>query len=342
MTRLFLCLLSLCSISACGGTASPHDALWKRYTQSLARTLEREAPARPEQMLPQLPSGADLRFVIRNAHINVLEFMRLRRCKLGQTIAEKNSILGRHGDAAAALVFSLRFLDEVDACIDGLDDVSLISSLEDARAKHRENLAKLLFNALIAGPEFREAWHAPAQTRQAYPPQQHDVAATALRHWLTLQERWLQGKELHRYPEIVPLLETLRRGLGGEWLHFQREAIQGLETANAIISQRVDGRPLCLNGQANHRATVFASVLERVFIEGIQTQASAANRHQQALLEALNAVTSSFSGQLQLPDGYREWQQQLLTLRERLLQAHRRHVALSSALLQQCGLHTAT
>lgn len=333
-------ILLLSALLLACDAADPQAAQWQQYVKSLSRSLDRQAPTTALMPLPTLPSSATLLRQVDSEQINLLEFLRLRRCALGQTLAEKNSILGRHGDHAAALIFTLRFLDEVDSCISTLGDdaPALVASLQSAKQRKRAQLPAQLFNALIAGPEFRQLWTAPAQQRQSYPPMQRDVAVAALAHWRLLQTQWLAGRDYQRHSELLPLLADIRRGLGGEWLHYQRQARQGLEQANALLAQRLRGRPLCLTGGANQNARIFAQVLHKQFIAGIQAEAGLANRHQQALLAELAAIDAALAAQQALPPSYLVWQQQLSRLGEDLLQAFRRHVKLSGELLAQCGL----
>tara|TARA_Y100000782_G_scaffold113656_1_gene147300 strand:+ start:27524 stop:28573 length:1050 start_codon:yes stop_codon:yes gene_type:complete len=340
VTRIVCYLLFSSLLVSCGDRPDAYEALWQRYTQSLSRTLDRQAPVPAPAALPALPSAAAITFPVDSEQINLLEFLRLRRCALGQTLAEKNSILGRHGDNASALLFALRFLDEVDACIEILDDseAELKASLLSAKRQKRKQLPALIFNALIAGPEFRELWQAPAQHRQPYPPEQRDVAVTALAHWRVLQQQWLAGLDYHRYRELIPILADIRRGLGGEWLRFQRQSNSGLKQANALLEQRLNGRQLCLTGSANENARIFAQVLHKLFIAGIQAEASLANRHQQALLTELEGLSGELAVQLALPSAYQAWQKQLTERGEQFLKAFQRHVQLSGELLEQCGL----
>ena len=191
---------------------------------------------------------------------------------------------------------------------------------------------------MIAGPEFRELWQAPAQHRQPYPPKQRDIAVTALAHWRVLQQQWLTGHDYQGYRELIPVLADIRRGLGGEWLRFQRESERGLKQANALLEQRLSGRPLCLTGSANENARIFAQVLHKLFIADLQAEASLANRHQQALLAELEGLNGELEAQLTLPPAYQAWRHQLTERGERLLQSFRRHVQLSGELLEQCGL----
>lgn len=272
--------------------------------------------------------------------------MRLRRCALQQTLADKNSILGRHGDSAAQLIFSLRFLHEVDDCtalLRAAGDTELANSLQQAKAAKRAALPQLLFRALLAGPEFRQLWHSPEQQRQAYPPGQRDRAVLALQRWQQLQLQWLSASHYHHYSEVIGLLNDIRHGMGGELLRFQHQALSGLTRANALLTQRVAGRPLCLSGAPTAQAIRYQALLKRRFIADLQPLAALASRHQHQLMAALSPLEETLDRALQahgagLPAAYRQWRSQRDALLKSVQDSHRQHVLLNSQLIAQCGL----
>ncbi len=350
--RLASTLWSLLAIllgSACSNSDIRHHDAWQRYTSSLGRILARTATS-PAPTPALLPHAAQLTLSVSTNEINLLEFLQLQRCALQQTLADKNSILGRHSDAAAQLVFTLRFLNEVDACTSQMKaagNKELTATLQAAKtAKHRQ-LPRQLANALLAGPEYRALWHSPAQQRQPYPPQQQDSAVRALQRWQQLQTVWLQGRDYHLHAEVLGLLNDIRRGLGGELLIFQGRALQGLQQANALLAQRISGRALCLNGSPTAQAKRYQAVLHRRFVGDIQPLAARANRHQQALMKAVHDIEATLDDALRpngaaLPGNYQQWRVHRDALLTEVLLKHRQHVALNSQLLKQCGLAGST
>ena len=330
-------------VAACSSHDDPHAAAWQRYIDGLQRVLEREAEALSVSR-PRYPHPASVKLPINGDDINLLEFLRLRRCALSQTLAEQNSILGRHRDSATDLVFSLRFLDEVEPCIAYLkseDDNDLANTLATVRDHKQQQLAHRLANALLGGGEYRQLWSSSPDQRQAYPDATQDQATRALQRWQHLQQQWLSGQGFDAHTDVVAILETLRAGLGGEMLHFQAQALAGLQQANALLQQRIDGRPLCLQGSPTPRAQRYAAVLHRQFIGSIQVLAAQSYRHQNALLTATRAIETTLAehlGDTALPAAYRQWQTERDALLKAVTASHREHVSLSSQLLKQCGL----
>ena len=337
-------LVLVIALSACD-SASTATSAWDDYLTRLRRVLDVAIPDSAPPPYPHFPRTRDLALTFSQSDINLLEFLRLRRCKLRETLAERNSILGRHGDASSHLIFDLRFLNEAPACIEELkadDDSELAQALIDAQASKQRDFPARLFMALLAGKEFRQIWQ-PPQRQRDYPPQAADPAVQALRQWQRWQAAWLRGEWQHNGDALLETLGQLRHGRGGELLAFQQTTLDGLRRSTAMIHQRVEDRPLCLNRQPIKEARYFQNVVSQFFITGLQRQASAANRHQLALLGVVRQIETDLAAALSaqgtaLPKAYQHWQEQRDALLDATKAAQRDHVAAVEALLTQCGL----
>lgn len=338
------CLAILLCLTACSDHGTPYTEAWQSYNKGLARSLKRDVPERQSQTL-SYPQRAALRVKLAAMDISLIDFLRLRRCALSQTLAQRNSILGKHRNDATELVFSLRFLDEVQSCISELlaaGDTELAATLDAARDLKQRQLPALLNNALLAGEEYRQLWTSPPQQRQPYPSPYSDRAIAALQRWQQLQAQWLAGHHYRNHQEVMEILNALRTGLGGELLHFQFQTLAGLSAANQLLGQRLKGRPLCLQGSPTPQAKRYAAVLRRHFIETLQPLAAQSHRHQHALMATVKAIEAELTDYLEsdggLAEPYRNWQAQRDTLLNRTSAAQRQHVSLSRELLEQCGL----
>lgn len=337
-------LVLVIALSACD-SASTASSAWDDYLTRLGRVLDVPIPDSAPPPYPHFPRTRDLSLTFSQSDINLLEFLRLRRCKLRETLAERNSILGRHGDASSRLIFDLRFLNEAPACIDTLnadDDSELAAALTTTQATKQRELPARIFMALLAGAEFQQLWQ-PPQRQRDYPPQQADPAVQALRQWQRWQAAWLQGNWQHDGDALLNTLGEIRHGRGGELLAFQQTTLDGLRRSTAMIRQRVEGRPLCLNRQPVKEARYFQNVVSQFFITRLQRQASAANRHQLALLRVVRQIEADLATALSargaaFPKAYQHWQEQRDALLDATKAAQRGHVAAVEALLTQCGL----
>lgn len=346
MKRATLGLLALLSMVACSASDSWTEG-WQAYTDGLTRLLDREAQ-QPHPLLPfpHYPRGKTMAQQFSSPDINLLEFLRLGRCKLGQTLAQRNSILGKHGDAASLLVFDLQFLSQVDNCAISLaarDQHALADALLRAKKVKAQELPRRIFAASLAGAEFRELWSPPEQ-RKTYQPNGEDVAVAALQRWATWQAQWLAGNwsaglEDGSGDALLTTLGEIRQGQGGQLLQAQRIAVSHLQRASDILQQRLHGRPLCLKPQPTPKANHLRALLQARFVGELQPRAARINRHQQQLNAAIAAIELPlFDAMEAVATEYLTWRGQRVALLEQATQAYREHVESASALLKQCGL----
>ncbi|CAA0082936.1 Uncharacterised protein [Zhongshania aliphaticivorans] len=321
------------------------ESNWQDYISRLSRVLDRDAGTAGFDSSLHFPRPRDLALTFETSNIDLLDFLRLRRCALRETIAQRNSILGRHGDASAKLIFDLRFLNEAEDCIQILNSDgknSLATQLREAVNLKRRELPSRIFLASIAGAEFREFWQAPPDLR-AYPNDGKDPSIAALARWQYWQQQWLSGNWQHNADDVLLTLGEIRLGGGGALLRAQQLNTHELARASEIIKQRLNGRPLCLKPSPTAAAEQFRNVLSSRFISRIQTQASLINQHQYALLEQILAIENTlFSAmtteKIAVPAAYLTWVKQRDELLEKATQAQRQHVKVAAELLAQCGL----
>lgn len=340
-SALFVTALTLlaCSVS------SPLGPSWQRYISRLENVLDRNATVSQPQGFLHYPKQRDLAVAFSSPSINLLDFLQLRKCKLGETIAERNSILGKHSDAAGRLIFDLQFLAQLENCLKILDqdgDAELRQSLKKAGAIKQQELPARIFAASLGGPEFRELWAKPNRA-QPYPIDGADPAIEPLKQWLRWQKNWLAGEWQLNPNAVLTTLGEIRKGLAGDLLNAQRLHLAGLISATALIDSRLGNTPLCLAGSSPPTASHFRNVLSKFFIGDIQKTASRINRHQQQLLPVIHEIETTLfeamaSAGINLPDQYQQWQSNRQQLFKQLIQAHRDHVNAAGALLNQCGM----
>ena len=345
--RIKSCALVLFISLLCAGCSdqSRLEENWQDYLARLSRVLDRDAASPPPETSLHFPRPRDLESTFATSNIDLLDFLRMRRCALRETIAERNSILGKHGDASAKLIFDLRFLSEAEDCIRVLEEDNndtLALQLEEAVKLKTRELPARIFSASLAGAEFRELWHAPPDLK-GYPTTEQDTGIAALSRWSDWQHQWLNGDWHHDSNAILETLGEIRLGHGGTLLKAQQVNIQGLQEATSIIAQRVSERPLCLNHSPTAAAEQFRNVLSSRFIARIQKQASLINQHEFALFSQIDAIESELLSamaqhDLVIPSAYRNWLAQRKSILDKAKQAHRQHVEIAGELLAQCGL----
>lgn len=342
----FCAVLLFCIALSAGCTdKSALEDNWQDYLIRLSRVLDRDAASPPPEPALHFPRPRDLASTFATSDIDLLDFLRMRRCALRETIAERNSILGKHGDASAKLIFDLRFLSEAENCIrilkEGNNETLALQLEEAVKLKIRELPARI-FSASLAGAEFRELWHAPPDLK-GYPTTEQDTSIAALSRWKEWQRQWLYGNWHHDSNAILETLGEIRLGHGGALLKAQQVNTRGLQEATEIIAQRVLERPLCLRPSPIAAAEQFRNVLSSRFIAQIQKQASLVNQHQFALLNQIDVIESELFDamtrqSLVIPAAYLNWVAQRKSVLDKAKQAHRQHVEVAGELLAQCGL----
>ncbi|MDF1692925.1 MAG: DUF3080 family protein [Zhongshania sp.] len=354
ITRIFVFALLSCTIGACANK-NQLASQWQDYQSRLERVLQRQAEPQNDIAFPHLPKPRELSLEFSGSGIDLLDFLRMRRCALRDTIAQRNSILGRHGDAAARLIFDLRFISQAATCQKILKEdnlIALAAQLEIAAQIKQRELPARIFAASLIGPEFRQFWQMPVDLN-VYPLKGKDPSLAALARWRQWQTEWLSEPEAMAAWSSIEwqqfsdtLLNTLgeiRLGAGGSMLAAQQLNVNGLISASSIIAQRVNGRPLCLKPQPIPAAEHFRGALNSVFISQLQAQASRINQHQFAVMAVVGSIehdvlAAMTKNNLAIPPAFIEWQAQRDNLLVATTEAQRHHVALASALLSQCGL----
>tara|TARA_R110001592_G_scaffold59660_3_gene181048 strand:- start:10170 stop:11273 length:1104 start_codon:yes stop_codon:yes gene_type:complete len=335
------CLLILQGCSDTSGL----EASWQDYLSRLSRVLDRDISRDPSGEVLHFPRTRDIAMTFAPSNIDILDFLRMRRCALRETIAQRNSILGRHGDESAKLLFDLRFLNEARECIQLLKDDgndSLASQLSDAARLKQQELPKRIFAAGIAGDEFREFWKMPPDLRD-YPSSGEDPSIAALARWQRWQHQWLAGNWEHDANDVLTTLGHIRMGGGGSLLKAEELNTRELRAAAKLIDQRISGRALCLKPSPTSSAQQFRNVLGSRFIGVIQQQASLINQHKYGLLNNIDTIENELFSAMaaqdaEVPQAYLNWLSQRTALLANATKAHQRHVKLAGELLSQCGL----
>ena len=234
----------------------------------------------------------------------------------------------------------------MDDCIASLsdDDAELVAQLQNAKAIKARELPARIFLAGLAGPEFRDFWQSREDDNRE--PAGQDPAIAALQRWRQWQGGWLAGNWQLDEAAFFEVLASIRLGQGGELLRQQRAMLEGLQTAEGIIRQRLQGRPLCLTATPTAAAKHFQGALQSRFIEPIQRRASQLQQRQLAVQGVFSALEDELfaafeARDITVPEAYLGWQQARGGLFAALLQAHRSHVEAASALLGQCGISPA-
>ena len=254
-------IISVVSLLMLFSCAEPDQYRLNDYVVRLSRLLESDIPMRAHVEIPQMPRIGEVRFEPPRAGVDILEFLRLGDCELQQWIAERNSSLGRFAPASQRLIYELNFLRLADICIQALteDHPSLAEELNSVREQKHETLPRLIWQSVLAGPEFRDYW----RHRHSHWSQLNQPEVTGALEYLDSQvSRWLVGNYEVSGPRLESALSTLRTGDGGTLLGGSREVMGSLVQANQMIESRLARRALCFEGMVTTRRDILRNVVE--------------------------------------------------------------------------------
>lgn len=302
------------------------------YGAKLQRVLDQTLPEGSEVNRPLLPTKRDLQHKLTPLNIDLLDFFELGRCELQQVIAQRNSSLGKFAADSTLLAQDVRFIQLTSDCLTQLDqDSELTSTLEAAVEQKQQELDQRLWNALFAGPEYREFWHA---NLDRYPEQIDSRVEFALQSILTVVGDIQAGRDAD-LDAFETSLEVLRNGEAGALLESWRLVEQHLDRASELLRNRFERRPLCFKGMSNPDADIFRNVVLQDFIAGIQKNVAILNRRYYDVVLPLRQLEQRFENEETA--AYRTFR---LARDERLHAARQSvedHVAALRPLMVQCG-----
>ncbi|MEQ9464988.1 MAG: DUF3080 family protein [Haliea sp.] len=327
--------LGLCLwLAGCGGQ-QPEAAL-ARYLERLARTLDQPSPAVAVPEVPRLPPRGELRLDLEGGNLGTLDFLALSGCEVQITIGKRNSSLGLLASPSQRLLLELEFLRLAPACIAHMrneERTELAELLQGAVELKQQQLPALIFNATLAGPEYRKLWQ-PPQDLGDYPVQTSSVPLTALAAINASARRWLAGDYRASNVDFEIQLSEVAQADGGALLKALALQAGWLEAGNGLLRARRQRGPLCSGPIRPAAATVLRNVIGKFFVGEVQPWSAALGRRQHELLPLVAALESGLESAL--PGAYRDWQQQRAASLQAWTAAPRQHVGELQQVLAPC------
>lgn len=234
------------------GCSSGPDAQLADYQARLSRVLDEQAAPQSVPRVPRRPVQHN-RLPLPQADINLLELLRLDQCRIGVTVAQKNSSLGRVALPSQQFLMELELLTHGPACVAVLQqrgDARLGADLEAALAQKHAVRLNYWWNAWPGSDEWQQfsSSHAPLDW-DVQEPAALDSTLLALDFALA-QAGQLQRDELAAALQGSTILETHLQQLGqgkllGRWLSSAYALIPALHQSAALLEQRLQRGGLC-------------------------------------------------------------------------------------------------
>ena len=334
-SKLTLLLVILFGLPACQSQKTS-EAVFDNYLYRLKNSLrvKQQDPFNPV-LLAKYPKKPDIVHSIPRIDVNILQFLQLSQCELQRLIGHRNSSLGKLMGGFHSLLYEYEFLVLAERCQSRHKDNAGLSSLLEEAISHKKTYAKQLFwNAIFADEDVRKLFSTASMTLK---PEQLDHKPSELIGALEYLHHWLTQPALDT-EKLEYTFQTLARGkyIGALRLTMNL-AVQRLASADALINQRLAGKPLCFDKKPNPQFEIVNTVFQRFYIS--ETQYLVAKLHQQA--NELLPLIDQIQNDLTPTEAFHKYWQSIYSGEHsewrRFNRAIKTHTAHWQKLLDQCG-----
>lgn len=347
MPRLLASLLLLLTSLLAGCSDDPATDLVRDYSARAANAIEVDFSLQLESaatFYTPLPERRLRLAPLTELSGGLLDMIELRRCRLVDLVAERNSSLGKLAGPSQRLIYELQFVPALRDCLAAIDTDPNLTELRGELSRVLEikqnQLDAQLLNSLYASPEMEQQFSL-GETPLA--PQMAGEASQlrpTMEHFATLA-RLTQARQWQE-PQFVSELEKgyemlFRSQLGAQWLASMALLTQGLAQSAAAIETRLAGRPICFNQKPNNQSKILWNVFINYYVGRLQPYLARVEREGRAWSEHNLAILTPISAvpQTQI---YRDYFDPQGAIWSDYLQARNRHTAAWQAILEQCGL----
>ena len=314
------------------------------YVERVARVLETESQLSDLPPASQLPRRRNRILPMPELDMGMLDFLSLYGCELQYVVGEKNSVMGRVMQPLNRLRYEIRFIETAKACLPGIDDEDLADALAEAIASKRESLPIAVWNGTW-GVEEVETLFTLAKGFYPVVPEANplvDLSREVERLNAAVAELLAGnlGVSLDFVGEVHQRWQAEYRA--GQLINSALLLTARLRDATALLKQRVEGQPLCLNGQPNNQSDIVQSMFFSVYIGKVQPYMSAVTKARTQLLEPFERLAELQTGVM--PASFTGWYRRHLSddvagsLWHDLELAIANHTRAWQELLGQCGL----
>jgi hypothetical protein len=274
----------------------------------------------------------------------MLDFLSLYGCELQYVVGERNSVMGKVMQPINQLRYEIRFIRAAEACLPEVDDEELTEALESAIESKRDSLPLAVWNATWGTEEVERQF---TLSKGYYPVAETGNPASDLVRDLQQLNRQVEALLAQKLEISLENLGQVHQRwqadvLAGQTINSARLLISTLNAGTELLGTRLEGRPLCLNGQPNNQSEIVQNFFFSIYIGKIQPYMSDVSRARDALIAGFEELTRQ--QQAVMPESFTPWYQRHLaadtrnSLWQELDQAMMRHTRHWQDLLGQCGL----
>ncbi len=342
-SRTCIVFLWLSLLAGCNPFGAPDDMM-DEYVERVARVLDLPPDFSDLPAVETFPRPRDRTLAMPSAELGILDFFSLYGCELQRVVGEKASIMGRVMQPLNRLRYEVRFIESARECLPGIENKQLAADLKKAIKSKQESLPLAIWNATW-GVEEAESLMTLAKGRLPVDAKV-GTGAGLVNDLLQLNQTVSALKSGDLDQDLDYLGEVHQRWLSehtaGRLINSARLLIARLSDATALISRRLEARPLCIGGQPNDQARIVQSMFFSVYIEKVQPYLASVRRHRDDVIAPLTTLVQQ--QREVMPPGFERYYQGTLSvtaedgLWQRLDTELLQHTEAWQALLEQCGM----
>tara|TARA_R110002074_G_scaffold127627_1_gene267002 strand:- start:1069 stop:2124 length:1056 start_codon:yes stop_codon:yes gene_type:complete len=313
------------------------------YVERVGRVLDAEPVFSEIPTAQTMPRRRNRVLPMPELELGMLDFLSLYGCELQYVVGEKNSVMGKVMQPLNRLRYEVRFIRTAGDCLETVEDEELQGVLKQAISSKRETLPIAIWNATW-GVEEAETLFTFAKGE--YPVEVNDLLSDLARDAGQLNKTVAALLEqnfdvdLGFWGEVHQRWQAEYRA--GQLINSARLVAVRLGDATRVMRQRLDDRPLCLNGKPNNQSDIVQGMFFSIYIGKVQPYLADLRRARTDLIEPLSELAAMQADVM--PEHFQTWYQSALALEGResvwanLDAAVESHTKGWQALLEQCGL----
>lgn len=286
-------LLPLCFlISLTGCSKDSGEKAVESYQQRLARVLDTELPQTPLPVAPLLSEPRDLKQPLPDLRLDLTDTFATRHCGLDTLIGERNSSLGRVYSASKQLSYELRFLHQLDICLQKhWDNTELQSQLQQVYDAKQQS-AKLAFNNMLLTDDTLRKQLLGVRDSLPYTDKpglseswQALTALTQLQQFI-MQQNWQAASSVNIEQQLQLLYQT---NLPGRLQYSLRQSSHQLSELNQMLAA-VTPQSLCQQRPDKQQLEILTNIFSKFFIAQVQQYTVNLQQYQQQLWPLLQQL----------------------------------------------------
>ncbi len=314
------------------------------YVERLARVLETPPQFSEIDSANQLPRRRDRVLDVPELDMGMLDFLSLYGCQLQYVVGEKNSVMGRVMQPLNRLRYEIRFIEAARECLPEIEDEDFSDELEEAIGSKLESLPIAIWNATWGVEEIEKLF---TLAKGYYPVAAEGNPVSDL----AVDIESLNAAVTRLRSEDLAVSLDFAGGVHQRWQAEYRAGqlinsalllTARLQDGTGLLMQRIEGQPLCLNGQPNNQSDIVKNMFFSVYIEKIQPYMSSVRKARTELIEPFEQLARIQADVM--PESFADWYQRHLSrdapegLWRELDAAMMEHTRAWQELLGQCGM----